>query len=111
MGWVAATGAAVGILVVAVSIAIVYALPKFRIIQKQIDDVNLIAREDINGLRVIKAFNAEPKRSKEFEKVNIKLTKTTTATGLVMISPFSNTKVTISLRNSSCFELKPYLRR
>ena len=84
MGWVAATGTAVGILVVAVSLAIVYALPKFRIVQKQIDDVNLIAREDINGLRVIKAFNAEEKRSKEFEDVNGKLTKTTTATGLVM---------------------------
>jgi len=89
MGWVTATATAVGILVVAVSLAIVYALPKFRIVQKQIDDVNLIAREDINGLRVIKAFNAEPKRSKEFEEVNGKLTKTTTATGLVMaiISP------------------------
>jgi len=84
MGWVTATGAAVGIMVVAVSLAIAYALPKFRIVQKQIDDVNLIAREDINGLRVIKAFNAESKRSKEFEKVNVKLTKTTTATGLVM---------------------------
>lgn len=84
MGWVTATGAAVGIMVVAVSLAIAYALPKFRIVQKQVDDVNLIAREDINGLRVIKAFNAESKRSKEFEKVNVKLTKTTTATGLVM---------------------------
>jgi len=89
MGWVAATGAAVGILVVAVSLAIAYSLPKFRIVQKQIDDVNLIAREDISGLRVIKAFNAEPKRSEKFEEVNGKLTKTTTATGLVMaiISP------------------------
>lgn len=83
-GWVISTGVAVAIMVVAVSIIIAYSLPKFRIVQKQIDDVNLIARENINGLRVIKAFNAENKRTEEFEKVNTHLTKTNTATGLAM---------------------------
>lgn len=83
-GWVIATGVAVGVLVIVISIAISYALPKFKIVQKQIDDVNLIARENINGLRVIKAFNAEEKRSKEFESVNKNLTKTNTGIGLIM---------------------------
>lgn len=83
-GWVIATGVAVGILVIVISIAISYALPKFRIVQTQIDDVNFIARENINGLRVIKAFNAEDKRSNEFEGVNKKLTKTNTGIGLIM---------------------------
>lgn len=51
-------------------------LPKFRIIQKLTDKINLLARENIIGINIIHAFNAENYQKNKFEKVNSSLTKT-----------------------------------
>ena len=54
----------------------IFVFPKFKKVQKLIDKVNSITRENISGIRVIRAFNAEEYSSKKFEKANTKLTKT-----------------------------------
>ena len=51
-------------------------LPRFKIVQKLIDNVNGLTRENLKGIRVIRAFNAEKMEESKFEKVNKKLTNT-----------------------------------
>ena len=51
-------------------------LPRFKIVQKLIDNINGLARENLKGIRVIRAFNAEETEENKFEKVNKKLTNT-----------------------------------
>lgn len=82
--WTIAVGVAVAFLVVMISILGSLVLPKFKLIQTQIDKVNAMSREDISGLRVIKAFNAESYQGAKFDKANDALTKTNIFTGQVM---------------------------
>lgn len=51
-------------------------LPKFNILQKQTDKLNLITRENLTGIRVVRAYNGEKIQEKKFEKANEDLTKT-----------------------------------
>lgn len=53
----------------------ILAIPKFKILQNLIDKVNLVAREILTGLPVIRAFNTEKKEEERFDKANINLTK------------------------------------
>ncbi len=74
--WTTATAITVGIIVVGVLIIFLYSLPKFRRIQKQTDDVNDVMRENLRGIRVVRAYNAENYQEDKFAKVNDNLTKT-----------------------------------
>lgn len=53
-----------------------FVLPKFNILQKQTDKLNLITRENLTGIRVVRAYNGEEIQEKKFEKANEDLTKT-----------------------------------
>jgi ATP-binding cassette subfamily B protein len=66
---------AVVALIVMIAVMFVIALPKFEIIQKLIDKLNLVTRENLTGLRVIRAFNTEKNEEKKFDKVNRELMK------------------------------------
>lgn len=55
---------------------LVLLLPRFRRVQRQTDDINRIAREDLNGISVVHAFNAEKYQGEKFEKANDALTNT-----------------------------------
>ena len=74
--WTTATAITVGIIVVGVLIIFLYSLPKFRRIQKQTDNVNDVMRENLRGIRVVRAYNAENYQEEKFAKVNDNLTKT-----------------------------------
>ena len=63
----------IGVITVMVSIA----LPKFRIVQKLIDRLNLVARENLSGMMVIRAFNMQSFEENRFDKANVDLTATT----------------------------------
>jgi len=82
--WTIAVGIAVAVLVVAIAVLGSLVIPKFKVMQAKIDKVNSAAREDIQGLRVIKAFNAEGYQGAKFEAANRDLTKTSFFTGVVM---------------------------
>ena len=72
--WSMLTAGAVAILLTTVGILTAIVVPKFKIVQKLIDRLNGVTRENLNGIRVIRAFNAEKYQEDKFEDVNNKLT-------------------------------------
>ena len=74
--WTAIIGGAVLILLAMVITLMMIVLPRFKIVQKLIDNINGLTRENLKGIRVIRAFNAEETEQNKFEKVNNKLTNT-----------------------------------
>lgn len=74
--WTMSTAAAVGVLLVVVLVALVLALPKFRKLQQLTDDLNRVTRENLTGLRVVRAYNAEDYQEHKFDLANDNLTRT-----------------------------------
>lgn len=72
--WTLATSISVIIMLTLVTILTIVVIPKFKIVQKLIDKLNKVARENITGIRVIRAFNAEKYTKDKYEDVNTKLT-------------------------------------
>lgn len=72
--WSAVTAVAVVILLSVIGMLMVMVLPKFKIVQKLIDQVNGVIREHLTGIRVVRAFNAENYQEEKFDEVNTKLT-------------------------------------
>ena len=72
--WSTATAVGVLILLCIISITIVIVVPKFKKIQKLIDKLNDVTRENLTGIRVVRAFNAEKYQEDKFEEVNKELT-------------------------------------
>ncbi|HIZ06399.1 MAG TPA: ABC transporter ATP-binding protein/permease [Candidatus Eubacterium avistercoris] len=74
--WTTATGVAVIILIAVFGIIIGLAMPKFKRIQSLTDNVNRVSREQLIGLRVVRAYNAEEYQEDKFEVANEELTRT-----------------------------------
>jgi ATP-binding cassette subfamily B multidrug efflux pump len=74
MSWIIA--AAVMALLVMIGILLIVAVPKFKIIQKLMDRVNLVTREMLTGLMVVRAFNTQKYEEEKFDRANVDLTKT-----------------------------------
>lgn len=76
-------------LIVIISLMI-FVLPKFGVMQKQTDKLNLVTRENLTGIRVVRAYNGEKTQEAKFEKSNEDLTKTTLFLNKMMslLSPF-----------------------
>lgn len=72
--WSLVTTIAVLILLLIITTLIIVVMPKFKVVQKLIDKINNITRENLNGLRVIHAFNAEKYQEDKFAEVNDRLT-------------------------------------
>ncbi len=74
MTWIIAL--AIGILLIFSVVIIGSVMPKFAIFQKMMDRINLLTRENLTGVRVIRALNKEDYEEKKFKKANEELTKT-----------------------------------
>lgn len=74
--WTFTTGMAVVVLLTVVIICVVLALPKFKKMQTLTDNLNRVTRENLTGLRVVRAYNAENYQEDKFEKANEELTST-----------------------------------
>lgn len=72
--WSLATGIAVVVLLTTIGILTVIVMPKFKIVQKLIDKLNGVTRENLTGIRVVRAFNAEEYQEGKFNDVNNRLT-------------------------------------
>ena len=72
----ALTGGCVAVLLFTVGVLMIVVIPRFEIVQKLIDKLNSVTRENFSGIRVIRAFNAEDFQKNRFEEVNNELTKT-----------------------------------
>ena len=87
--WSMVTGGAVLVLLIMIIVLVIFALPKFKIIQTLTDNLNRVTRENLIGIRVIRAFNAEDYQNKKFNNANDDLMNTSIFTGKLMsiISP------------------------
>ena len=74
MAWI--IGVAILAILFVVATLFIIAMPRFKKLQELIDKLNLVAREILTGLSVIRAFNTEKKEEKRFDKANVDLTKT-----------------------------------
>lgn len=72
--WSAITGVAVVILLSVIGALMIIVLPRFKKVQKLIDKLNEVTRENLTGIRVVRAFNAEKYQEEKFEKANSNLT-------------------------------------
>jgi ATP-binding cassette subfamily B protein len=90
--WSLATGVTVFVLLTLIILLVTVALPKFKIIQTLTDNLNKKTRENLTGIRVIRAFNAEEFQEDKFKKANNTLTDTNMFTQKMMalISPMMN---------------------
>lgn len=80
----AATAVAVVILIACIIAIMLAVMPKFRMMQKLTDRLNGVTRENLTGIKVVRAYNAETYQEKKFEKANGDFTKTQLFTGRVM---------------------------
>ncbi|WP_219416006.1 ABC transporter ATP-binding protein [Pseudonocardia nigra] len=78
----------VPVLVVSIGAVIVRMVPGFRVMQTRIDDVNRVLREQITGIRVVRAFVREPQESARFDVANVALTAVATRVGRLMAMVF-----------------------
>ena len=74
--WSILVAGCVLILLITVISLMIIVLPRFELVQKLIDKINGVTRENLTGIRVIRAFNAEDFQKKRFSQVNNELTKT-----------------------------------
>jgi ATP-binding cassette subfamily B protein len=74
--WTAATAVAVGVLLVVIGVIMAMVVPKFRSMQRLTDNINLVARENLTGLRVVRAYNAEDYQEAKYDKANAELSNT-----------------------------------
>ncbi len=90
--WTAATAVASAVLVLTVILVMLACTPKYRIIQKLTDNLNRVTRENLTGLRVVRAYNAEQYQEQKFEQANEQLTKTNLFTSRVsgLLNPVMN---------------------
>ena len=85
----AATAVAVIVLVVCIAAVMLLVMPKFKLMQKLTDRLNGVTRENLTGIRVVRAYNAEDYQQNKFEKANTEFTGTQLFTGrlLALMSP------------------------
>ena len=101
--WSLATGIAVVLLIGFLTIAMVLTFPKFRKIQWLQDALNHAARENLSGIRVVRAYNAEEYQERKFEKANTDLLKNQLFANrtMTLLSPFMN--ITMNCLNMSIY--------
>ena len=78
-------GLACGVLIAMSVVIMSIAMPKFTIIQKLVDRINLVSREGLSGIMVIRAFGAQAHEQQRFEKANDELTNTQLFINRVMV--------------------------
>lgn len=90
--WTAATGVALFILVAVISVIFAFIMPKFKKMQVLTDNINRITMENLTGLRVVRAYNAENYQNDKFEAANEDLTATQlyTSRGMAVLHPTMN---------------------
>ena len=87
--WSVATAVAVAVMAAMMLFILLAVFPKFRKIQKMTDDLNAVTRENLTGVRVVRAYNAEEYQERKFAKANEELTKTQlfTARAMAILAP------------------------
>jgi len=90
--WSVVVAAAVGLLVLTILVVVFFAVPKFKKIQTLTDNLNNVTRENLTGVRVVRAYNAEAYQEKKFDFANAELSGNYLFVGRVMsiMTPIMN---------------------
>jgi ATP-binding cassette subfamily B multidrug efflux pump len=88
-------------LVIAVSIVVVKLVPQFRMMQERIDRVNMVLREQITGMRVVRAFVREPDEAERFGIANNDLTATSLKAGRLMAVMFPTVMLVLNVSSAA----------
>ena len=86
--WSMATAVAVIVVLTTIGILMVYVLPRFRRIQGLTDNINRVTRENLTGIRVVRAYNAEDYQDEKFGRANDELTDTNLSANRAMTVMF-----------------------
>lgn len=86
MSWIIAI--AVILLLGMIMVVFAIAMPKFKLVQKMVDRLNLVVRENLSGMMVVRAFNTQAFEESRFEKANAELTNTNLFVSRVMVFMF-----------------------
>lgn len=82
--WTIATGVTVIIMLIMIALIMIFVMPKFKKMQTLTDNINRVTRENLSGLPVVRAYNAESYQEEKFEAANEELTNTQLFTGRAM---------------------------
>ncbi|MDR1822046.1 MAG: ABC transporter ATP-binding protein/permease, partial [Oscillospiraceae bacterium] len=82
--WTALTGGCIILLVAVIAMIMRYAIPRFKKMQSLTDNINRIVRENLSGLRVVRAYNAEKYEQERFSEANLAVTKNSLQAHLAM---------------------------
>ena len=87
--WTVATGVTVLIMISVITLIMIFVMPKFKKMQILTDNLNRVTRENLTGLRVVRAYNAESYQEEKFEQANSELTETQLYTnrGMAVMMP------------------------
>lgn len=107
--WTTATGIAVVFMMLLIALIMILVVPRFKRIQKYTDDVNRVMRENLTGLRVVRAFNAEEYQESKFEKVNQMLTGTQLFAQRTMGIIFPSMGMVLNLLTLSIYWIGAYI--
>ncbi len=107
--WTFSVGVAVVILLAVVGICIALTMPKFRKVQQLTDDINRVTRENLSGLRVVRAYNAENYQEEKFEDANDALTKTQLFTQRTMAFMMPSMQLVMSGLSLAVYWIGAYL--
>ena len=107
--WTMSVGVAVVILLAVVGICITLTMPKFRKVQKLTDDINRVTRENLNGLRVVRAYNAESYQEEKFEGANDALARTQLFTQRTMAFMMPSMQLVMSGLSLAVYWIGAYL--
>jgi len=107
--WTSATAVAIVVMLTLIGILMYFVIPRFKKIQWLTDDVNRIMRENLKGIRVIRAYNAEDYQEQKFEKANEELTATHLFTGRAMALMMPIMSSVIGLLSLSIYWIGAYL--
>ena len=94
--WTLTTGVAVVVLLIVVGICLIVVTPKFKKIQSLTDDLNRVTRENLSGLSVVRAYNAEGYQEEKFERANEALTSTNLFTQRSMATMMPSIQIVMS---------------
>ncbi|HQN76574.1 MAG TPA: ABC transporter ATP-binding protein, partial [Methanomassiliicoccales archaeon] len=107
--WTTATAVAIVVMLTLIGVLMYFVIPRFKKIQWLTDDVNRNMRENLKGIRVIRAYNAEAYQENKFEKANQELTANNLFTGRAMALMMPVMSSVIGLLSLSIYWIGAYL--
>ena len=109
MEWTLSTGVAVILVIIVLAICYIFAHPRFRRIQTLTDNINRITRENLTGLRVIRAYNAEEYQKEKFERANEEITRNNMTAHRIMSFMFPSMMLIMNGLNLAVYWIGAYL--